>query len=45
MLNKYKFKPYEIHSADETWATTVQTPDRIVASKGVKQVGAVTSAE
>ena len=45
VLNKYKFKPYEIYNVDETGVTTVQRPDHIVASKGVKQVGAVTSAE
>ena len=45
MLDKYKFKPYEIYNVEEIGIITVQRPDRIVASKGVKQVGVVASAE
>lgn len=30
---------------DETGVTTVQKPNKVVARKGLKQVGAITSAE
>ena len=45
VLDTYKFNNYDIYNIDETGATTVHRPDRIVASKGTKQVGALTSAE
>ena len=45
VLDKYKFNNYNIYNIDETGVTTVHRPDRIVASKGTKQVGAITSAE
>ncbi|GAA6089982.1 histone-lysine N-methyltransferase PRDM9-like isoform X1 [Tachysurus ichikawai] len=42
----YGLSPKEdIWNMDETGITTVQNPENIVARKGVKQVGAVTSAE
>ncbi|KAK0133236.1 hypothetical protein N1851_031252 [Merluccius polli] len=34
-----------IYNVDETGVTTVQTPKQVVAEKGKKQVGAITSAE
>lgn len=37
--------PERIWNTDETGLTTVQKPSRIVAPKGVKQIGSVTSAE
>ena len=34
-----------IYNIDETGITTVQKPSKIVAAKGTKQVGAMTSGE
>ena len=45
VLERYNFKPSRIWNVDETGITTVQKPKKIVAEKGIKQVGAVTSAE
>lgn len=45
VLKRYKFSPGDIWNMDETGITTVQRPDRIVARRGVKQVGRVNSAE
>lgn len=39
------FPPHRIWNQYETGLTTVQTPSRIIAPKGLKQVGSVTSAE
>ena len=40
-----KFPPNMIYNVDETSVTTVQTPKQVLAEKGKKQVGAITSAE
>ncbi|XP_072397921.1 uncharacterized protein [Diabrotica undecimpunctata] len=45
VLRRFNFSPAEIWNMHETGITTVQRPDRIVARRGVKQVGRVTSAE
>ncbi|XP_041845662.1 uncharacterized protein LOC121642781 [Melanotaenia boesemani] len=45
VLTKHKLDAQAIWNMDETAITTVQNPEKIVARKGVKQVGAVTSAE
>ena len=45
VLDQYHFQPYNIYNVDETGVTTVQKPDRIIAEKGLKQVGAITSGE
>lgn len=45
VIDRYKFQPKDIWNMDETGVTTVQRPNKIVAQKGIKQVGAVTSAE
>ncbi|KAL2083799.1 hypothetical protein ACEWY4_021572 [Coilia grayii] len=45
VLQKHKFSPQNIWNVHETGITTVQTPDRVVARRGEKQVGALTSAE
>ncbi|GAA6106499.1 histone-lysine N-methyltransferase PRDM9-like isoform X1 [Tachysurus ichikawai] len=45
VLEKHRFATQDIWDMDETGITTVQNPEKIVARKGVKQVGAVTSAE
>lgn len=44
-IEKYQFSPSNIYNVDETGNTTVHVPPRIVAAKGVKQVGSVTSRE
>lgn len=44
-MEKYKFENKDIWSVDETGVQTVQRPNKIVAEKGVRQVGKVTSAE
>jgi hypothetical protein len=45
LLDKYKFQPADIWNMDESGVTTVQTPNRVIARKGAKQVSAMTSAE
>ena len=45
IIAKYKLSPQAIWNMDETGVTTVQRPDKIVATKGRKQVGAITSQE
>ena len=45
VFNRYKFECQDVYDVDETGITTVQRSDRIVARKGVKQVGSVTSQE
>lgn len=44
-LNRYNFGPNNIYNIGETGCTTVQKPNKIIAAKGVKQVGAITSHE
>jgi len=41
----YQFGPSRIWNVDETGLTTVHQPGKIIAGKGVKQVGKMTSAE
>jgi len=45
VLDRHHFQAHEIFNLDETGITTVQRPDKIVAVRGTKQVGSVTSAE
>lgn len=45
VLTRMKLQPCDIWNMDETGVTTVQKPDRVVARKGWKQVGKITSAE
>ncbi|CAK1581494.1 unnamed protein product [Parnassius mnemosyne] len=45
VMDRYNFEPQNIYNADETGITTVQKPDRIIARRGARQVGSVTSAE
>lgn len=45
LFNRYNFGANDIYNVDETGVTTVQKPAKIIAKKGVKQVGAVTSGE
>ncbi|XP_065650907.1 uncharacterized protein LOC136079118 [Hydra vulgaris] len=42
---RHHFGPKSIYNVDETGLTTVQKPVKVIASKGVKQVGSITSAE
>lgn len=42
---KYNFSASNIYNVDETSNSTVHVPPRIVAAKGVKQVGSMTSGE
>lgn len=45
VMSKYNFSPSKIYNADETGITTVQDPGKILAIKGQKRVGVVTSGE
>lgn len=45
VLKRLKVTPTDIWNIDETGVTTVQKPDRIVARRGFRQIGRVTSAE
>lgn len=42
---KYNFSPINIYNMDETGLSTVQRPQKIIAMKGRRQVGAITSGE
>ena len=44
-LFRHTYEPQDIYNVDETGVTTVQRPDKVVARRGTRQVGAVTSAE
>ena len=44
-MDRYKFTPNGIWNVDETGVSTVQKPNKIVASKVEKQVGSITSSE
>ncbi|XP_065652823.1 uncharacterized protein LOC136080140 [Hydra vulgaris] len=43
--NRYKYNPNCIYNVDETGLTTVQKPVKVLAGRGSKQVGRITSAE
>ena len=45
VMDHYKFTPNDIWNVDETEVSTVQKPNKVVALKGVKQVGSITSSE
>ena len=45
LLIKHKYPPNRIYNLDETGVTTVQKTPKVVAEKGSKQVGRITSAE
>lgn len=45
VMEQYKLNPDCIYNCDETGFTSVNTPPRVVAARGEKQVGQVTSAE
>lgn len=43
LLTKHKFEAFQFFNIDETGTITVQNPGKIVAQKGKKQIGAITS--
>jgi len=45
LLQEHKYEGYQIYNADETGVSTVQNPGSVVAKKGSRQVGQITSAE
>jgi len=45
VMTRRNYQPQNIYNVDETGVTTVQHPNKLIAEKGVKQVGRVTSAE
>lgn len=45
VLNRLKVGPEDIWNMDETGVTTTHRPDKIVARKGYKQIGRITSQE
>ena len=45
VMKRHKFGPHQIYNVDETGVTTVHRPDKVIASRGSKQVGQVTSGE
>lgn len=45
LLNKHKFEAHQVFNLDETGITSVQNPGKVIAHKGKKQIGAITSAE
>ncbi|CAH2013872.1 unnamed protein product [Acanthoscelides obtectus] len=45
VYDKHKFQLQDVYNMDETGLTTVQRPTKIIAKRGTKQVGAITSGE
>ncbi|XP_011696449.1 PREDICTED: uncharacterized protein LOC105455090 [Wasmannia auropunctata] len=45
VYERFHFECQDVWNVDETGVTTVQKPGKILATKGEKQIGAVTSAE
>ena len=45
VLNKHHFNADRIFNIDETGVTTVQNPKKVVTPTGMKNVGAITSAD
>lgn len=45
VMVRYKFEAADVWNADETGITTVQKPNKVVARRGFKQVGRITSSE
>lgn len=45
ILNRKQYQPHQIWNIDETGLSTVHVPPKILAPKGTKQVGNMTSAE
>lgn len=45
LLQKYQFSPENIYNLDESGIPTVHVPTKVIAVKGMKQVGGMTSGE
>lgn len=45
LFEAYKFEAFQVYNVDETALTTVQNPGKVLATKGQKQVGQITSNE
>ncbi|XP_065658788.1 uncharacterized protein LOC136083316 [Hydra vulgaris] len=45
VLDRNHFSASNIYNVDETGITTVQKPNKVIARKGIKQIGALTSQE
>jgi hypothetical protein len=45
VLDRLRVEPGDVRNTDETGVTTVQTPDRVIARRGCKQIGKLVSAE
>lgn len=45
IYEKYKLGPHQVYNVDETGLTTVQGSGKVIARKGQKQVGQITSSE
>lgn len=45
ILSRYEFPPNSIYNLDETGNSTVHVPPKIIAPKGVKQIGSMSSGE
>jgi len=45
VIDRYAFQANDIYNLDETGVTTVQRPSKVIARKGAKQIGALTSGE
>lgn len=45
VMSRYKFSPANIYNLDETGNSSVHAPPKIIALKGVKQLGSMTSGE
>nr|XP_022911318.1 uncharacterized protein LOC111422344 [Onthophagus taurus] len=45
VMDRHTYEPQDIYNVDETGVTTVQKPDKVVARRGIQQVGSLTSAE
>ena len=44
-IDEHNFTPAKIYNVDETGHSTVQTPSKVLSTKGKRQVGVTTSAE
>ena len=45
LYERYRFTPDRVYNCDETGLTTAHKPPKVVAARGKKQIGQVTSAE
>ena len=45
LIDEHNFTPAKIYNVDETGHSTVQTPSKVLSTKGKRQVGVTTSAE